>query len=70
MDKVVETVFYVSTAGLNLTEDLDINVDNDILIALIHRRTRYAIIDLYNMKLIGEYKHENQQRENSTDYNW
>ena len=54
-------MFYVSTIGRNLNEENDINLDNDKILKLMYRRTRYAIFDLYNMQLIGEYKNENGQ---------
>lgn len=58
-DKVIESVFYVSTIGRNLTEENDVNLDNEKIMKLMYRRTRYAIFDLYNMQLIGDYKNEN-----------
>lgn len=60
-DKLQESVIYVSTCGLNLKDidekgNLDINIDNEILINLIKKRVRYAIFDLYQPSLIGDYK--------------
>lgn len=55
----IESVIYISTIGRNINEDNDINLDNEKIIKLAYQRTRYAIFDLYNMQLIGDYKNEN-----------
>ena len=57
----LESVFYISTIGRNLTEENDVNLDNEKILNLMYRRTRYAIFDLYNMQLIGDYENGNKQ---------
>lgn len=62
-DKFYDTTVYVSSCGLNLTENNDdINIDNDLVIEFLKRNVRISIFDMYRMDMIGDIDNGNNQQ--------
>lgn len=59
-DILENSVVYLSSCGVNLNEDNeDFTITNDVYIDMISKNVKFAIFDMYNMTLIGDYKHGN-----------
>ena len=52
-----DVTFYVSSCGLNLTEDNDdLDMDREEILKIAINRSKISIFDMYRMDIIGSYK--------------
>lgn len=49
--------FYISTSGVNLTDNNDDLKNNDLVVELIKKNNKISLFDMYRMDIIGGYSH-------------